>query len=214
MIEDSIAGVEAAKAARADVRRRHPQLRARRSAARRRHLVVDRLDDVTDAALSALAERSFGRERPRRARFALGASRCSAPSCATARRRKLVPTFRASSRARRPGKRAASEPSAVSRWGPSKALCTRVAATARARSRGRRKKPRLGANWISLTPFGRVEDLAPSGIDPTFEAPFAENRRAVARAIVQAHRKGLRVLIVRTCGSRPAATTGVVNRPR
>jgi len=55
---------------------------------------------------------------------------------------------------------------------------------------------RLGATWISLTPFGRVADLAPSGIDPTFEAPFAENRRAVARAIVDAHRRGLRVLVV------------------
>lgn len=55
---------------------------------------------------------------------------------------------------------------------------------------------RLGANWISLTPFGRIADLAPTGIDPTFEAPFAENRRAVARAIFQAHRKGLRVLVV------------------
>lgn len=66
----------------------------------------------------------------------------------------------------------------------------------RAFARTTEEARRLGANWISLTPFGRVADLAPSGIDPTFEAPFAENRRAVARAIVQAHQKGLRVLIV------------------
>jgi hypothetical protein len=54
----------------------------------------------------------------------------------------------------------------------------------------------LGANWVSLTPFGRTWDLAPTGVDPTFEAPFAENRAAVARAIAQAHRAGLRVLLV------------------
>ncbi len=55
---------------------------------------------------------------------------------------------------------------------------------------------RLGASWVSLTPFGRVADLKATGIDPTFEAPFAENRRAVARAVAAAHRKGLRVLLV------------------
>jgi hypothetical protein len=55
---------------------------------------------------------------------------------------------------------------------------------------------RMGANWVSLTPFGRVLDLAPSGIDPTFEAPFVVNRRAVAKAIRQAHAAGLRVFLV------------------
>jgi hypothetical protein len=55
---------------------------------------------------------------------------------------------------------------------------------------------RLGANWVSLTPFGRVLDLSPTGIDPTFEAPFAVNRRAVAKAIRQAHAAGLRVFLV------------------
>ncbi|HEX3596868.1 MAG TPA: hypothetical protein VHU80_17285, partial [Polyangiaceae bacterium] len=55
---------------------------------------------------------------------------------------------------------------------------------------------RLGANWVSLTPFGRVADLGATGIDPTFEAPFAENRRAMARAISQAHHAGLRVFLV------------------
>ncbi|MBN1608969.1 MAG: hypothetical protein JW940_20245 [Polyangiaceae bacterium] len=55
---------------------------------------------------------------------------------------------------------------------------------------------RLGANWVSITPFGRTYDLAPTGIDLSFEAPFAQNRLAVARAVEQAHAEGLRVLLV------------------
>jgi hypothetical protein len=55
---------------------------------------------------------------------------------------------------------------------------------------------RLGASWISLTPFGRVADLAPTGVAMTFEAPFAENRVAVQRAVAQAHERGLRVMLV------------------
>jgi len=55
---------------------------------------------------------------------------------------------------------------------------------------------RLGATWVSLTPFGRVLDLAPTGVDLRFEAPFEENRRAVTAAIAQAHAEGLRVLLV------------------
>jgi hypothetical protein len=54
----------------------------------------------------------------------------------------------------------------------------------------------MGATWVSLTPFGRVWDLAPSGVDLTFEAPFEDNRAAVLRAIEQAHARGLRVLLV------------------
>jgi len=54
----------------------------------------------------------------------------------------------------------------------------------------------MGGNWVSLTPFGRVGNLEPTGIDPTFEAPFSANRAAVARAVEQAHREGLRVLLV------------------
>lgn len=54
----------------------------------------------------------------------------------------------------------------------------------------------LGATWVSLTPFGRVWDLAPSGVSPTFEADYADNRVAVARAVEQAHRAGMRVLLV------------------
>jgi len=55
---------------------------------------------------------------------------------------------------------------------------------------------RLGATWVSLTPFGRVLDLSPTGVDLRFETPFEENRRAVAAAIDQAHAEGLRVLLV------------------
>lgn len=55
---------------------------------------------------------------------------------------------------------------------------------------------RMGGNWIALTIFGRVWDLASSGIDPTFEAPVAANRRAVAAAVAQAHAQGLRVMLV------------------
>jgi hypothetical protein len=55
---------------------------------------------------------------------------------------------------------------------------------------------RMGATWVSLTPYGRVWNLAPSGIDWTFEAPFADNRRAVLAAMRQAHAQGLRVLLV------------------
>lgn len=55
---------------------------------------------------------------------------------------------------------------------------------------------RLGATWVSLTPFARVHDLKSTGISLSFEAPFADNRRAVLRAVQQAHALGLKVLIV------------------
>jgi glycosyl hydrolase family 113 len=55
---------------------------------------------------------------------------------------------------------------------------------------------RLGANWVSLTPFARVWDLHGTGISLSFEAPFGETRQAIVRAIRQAHARGLRVLIV------------------
>lgn len=54
----------------------------------------------------------------------------------------------------------------------------------------------LGANWVSLTPFGRTWDLAPTGIDLTFETPFEENRTNVLRAVRQAHAEGLKVFLV------------------
>src|SRR5450432_3946420 len=55
---------------------------------------------------------------------------------------------------------------------------------------------RLGSTWVSLTPFARVYDLKSTGISLSFEAPFADNRRALLRAVRQAHALGLRVLIV------------------
>jgi hypothetical protein len=55
---------------------------------------------------------------------------------------------------------------------------------------------RLGASWVAITPFGRTWDLHPTGIDLTFEAPFADNRRAVLAAIQQAHARALKVFLV------------------
>jgi hypothetical protein len=55
---------------------------------------------------------------------------------------------------------------------------------------------RLGANWISLTPFGRLWSLSSTQIRFDFEAPFADNQRAVARMIEQAHARGLKVLVI------------------
>ncbi len=55
---------------------------------------------------------------------------------------------------------------------------------------------RMGATWVSLTPFGRVMDLRPTGIDLTFESPFPENRKNVLHAIEQAHARGLKVFLV------------------
>jgi len=55
---------------------------------------------------------------------------------------------------------------------------------------------RLGSSWVSLTPFARVNDLKSTGISLSFEAPFAESRRAILRSVRQAHALGLRVLIV------------------
>ncbi|NOU31705.1 MAG: hypothetical protein HOO96_27705 [Polyangiaceae bacterium] len=54
----------------------------------------------------------------------------------------------------------------------------------------------MGARWIALTPFGRVGSLAGYGVDPSFEAPFEENKKAVAQAIRQAHAQGLSVMLV------------------
>jgi hypothetical protein len=55
---------------------------------------------------------------------------------------------------------------------------------------------RLGATWVSLTPFGRVWNLTPSGVSLVFEQPFKQNRDAVKRAVAQAHAENLKVLIV------------------
>ncbi|HKO48754.1 MAG TPA: hypothetical protein VJV79_13575 [Polyangiaceae bacterium] len=55
---------------------------------------------------------------------------------------------------------------------------------------------RLGSSWVSLTPFARVNDLKSTGISLSFEAPYADTRRAIVRSVRQAHALGLRVLIV------------------
>jgi hypothetical protein len=62
--------------------------------------------------------------------------------------------------------------------------------------RGLDEAVRLGATWVSLTPFGRAWDLDATGIDKTFELPFAENQRGLRRAVTQAHARGLKVLLV------------------
>lgn len=54
----------------------------------------------------------------------------------------------------------------------------------------------FGANWVSITPFGRVFDLEPTGIAMSYEAPYRQNRAAVIKAIRQAHAAGLRVMLV------------------
>jgi hypothetical protein len=54
----------------------------------------------------------------------------------------------------------------------------------------------LGANWVALTPFGRVGSLAGLGVDPSFEAPLGDNELAIRRAIRAAHARGLQVFLV------------------
>jgi hypothetical protein len=55
---------------------------------------------------------------------------------------------------------------------------------------------RLGANAISITPFGRLWSLRSTQIALDFEQPYQDNRRAVARMIAQAKARGLRVLLI------------------
>jgi hypothetical protein len=62
--------------------------------------------------------------------------------------------------------------------------------------RGLDEAVRLGATWISLTPFGRAWDLKATGVGQSFELGLVENQRGVARAVRQAHARGLRVLLV------------------
>ncbi|MEO0325524.1 MAG: hypothetical protein AAF447_21380 [Myxococcota bacterium] len=54
----------------------------------------------------------------------------------------------------------------------------------------------MGANWVSVTPFGRVWDLEDTEIQLDFEAPYEDNRAAVRRFIDQAKARGLRVLLI------------------
>lgn len=53
-----------------------------------------------------------------------------------------------------------------------------------------------GANWISVTPFGRIWSLQSTEILLDFEAPYADNRRAIQRLVQQAHARGIRVMLI------------------
>ena len=54
----------------------------------------------------------------------------------------------------------------------------------------------MGAEWISITPFGRLWSLSSTEILMDFEAPYPDNREAVVRMIRQAKARGLRVLVI------------------
>ncbi|MCS6797466.1 MAG: hypothetical protein NZ898_02860 [Myxococcota bacterium] len=54
----------------------------------------------------------------------------------------------------------------------------------------------LGANWVSITPFGRIASLSDTHVAMDFEAPYERNRLAVRRVVEQARARGLRVLVV------------------
>lgn len=55
---------------------------------------------------------------------------------------------------------------------------------------------RMGVNWVSITPFGRIWDLQSTDILMDFEAPYGDNRAAVREVIRQAHARGMRVLVI------------------
>lgn len=55
---------------------------------------------------------------------------------------------------------------------------------------------RLGANAISITPFGRLWSLSSTEIAMDFEAPYESNRQAIRRMIAQAKARGLAVLLI------------------
>lgn len=54
----------------------------------------------------------------------------------------------------------------------------------------------LGATWISLTPFGRMDDLGSTEVLHDFEIPVERNEEMIRRAAQQAHRAGLAVAII------------------
>ena len=55
---------------------------------------------------------------------------------------------------------------------------------------------RMGVNWISITPFGRIWALDSTRILMDFEAPYQDNRRAVRAMVAQAHARGMKVMII------------------
>jgi len=54
----------------------------------------------------------------------------------------------------------------------------------------------LGATWVSITPFGTMDDLRDTEVCPEVEKPLAENLGAVREVISQAQTRGLSVLLV------------------
>jgi len=54
----------------------------------------------------------------------------------------------------------------------------------------------LGATWISLTPFGRMDDLDSTDVLPDFEIPVETNEAMIARAVAQARAAGLKVAVI------------------
>ncbi len=55
---------------------------------------------------------------------------------------------------------------------------------------------RIGANWVSLTPFGRIWSVESTSIDPVFEAPYTENVQGIIKTVEMAHARGMRVLLI------------------
>ncbi|NLN61579.1 MAG: hypothetical protein GX146_01690 [Myxococcales bacterium] len=56
--------------------------------------------------------------------------------------------------------------------------------------------PHLGANWVSLTPFGRMENLEDTFIIHDFEIPVAQNEQYIRDTARWAQQRGLRVALI------------------
>ena len=54
----------------------------------------------------------------------------------------------------------------------------------------------IGANWISITPFGRMDDLESTDILHDFEIPVEKNEEMIRSAVAQARLEGLKVAII------------------
>jgi hypothetical protein len=54
----------------------------------------------------------------------------------------------------------------------------------------------LGATWISITPFGRMDDLGSQEIEPDFEIPVARNEELIRATAAMARAAGLEVAII------------------
>ena len=54
----------------------------------------------------------------------------------------------------------------------------------------------IGATWVSITPFGRMEDLEDTTVLHDFEIPANENEARIERTIADARARGLRVALI------------------